>query len=154
MEEFESALDLGNIKNMEDLELFNRKYEELSRVLDHLAPEKTKFITKKEKRPWFDEHVANLGRLLRRSEKIWLRVGSDDSWSAYKQIRKQYQDKLMEKEREKISMKIKECGSDSKKLILFVNHLTGHKPEIPIPTRNSDKELADEFANFFLSKIV
>ena len=28
VEEFESALDFGNIENMEDLELVNRKYEE------------------------------------------------------------------------------------------------------------------------------
>ena len=51
-------------------------------------------------------------------------------------------------------MKIEECGFDSKNLFLLVNHLTGCKPEIPLLTRNSDKELADEFANFFLSKIV
>ena len=51
-------------------------------------------------------------------------------------------------------MKIEKCGSDSKKLFLLVNHLTGHKPEIPLPTRRSDKELAEEFASFFLSKIV
>ena len=52
-------------------------------------------------------------------------------------------------------MKIEECGSNSKKLFLLVNHLTGHKPEIPLPTRRSDKELAEEFASFFfLSKIV
>ena len=60
----------------------------------------------------------------------------------------------MENKREKISMKIEECGSNSKKLFLLVNHLTGHKPEIPLLTRRSDKELADEFASFFLSKIV
>ena len=113
VEEFKPAWDLSNIENMEDLKLANRKYEEeLSRVLDHLAPEKTKIITKK-KRPWFED-VANLRRLLRKSEKIWLRIGSDDSWSAYKQIRKQYQSKLVEKKREKIGMKIVECGSDSK----------------------------------------
>ena len=51
-------------------------------------------------------------------------------------------------------MKIEECGSDSKKLFLSVNHLTGHNPEIPLPTRRSDKELAEEFASFFLSKII
>ena len=102
VEEFESTLDLGNIENMGDLELVNRIYEEeLSRVLNHLAPEKSKFITKKEKRPWFDEDMASLRRVLRRSEKIWMRIRSEDSWSAYKQIRKQYQDKLMEKKREK-----------------------------------------------------
>ena len=52
-------------------------------------------------------------------------------------------------------MKIEECGSNSKKLFLLVNHLTGCKPEIPLPTRRSDKELAEEFTSFFLlSKIV
>ena len=51
-------------------------------------------------------------------------------------------------------MKIEECGSDCKKLFLLVNHPTGLKPEIPLPTRRSDKELAEEFASFFLSKIV
>ena len=59
----------------------------------------------------------------------------------------------MKKKREKIIVKIEECGSDSKKLFPLVNHLTGHKPEIPLPTRSSDKELVEEFASL-LSKIV
>ena len=40
------------------------------------------------------------------------------------------------------------------KLFQLVNHLTGHKPENPLPTSNTDKELADEFADFFISKIL
>ena len=51
-------------------------------------------------------------------------------------------------------MKRVECGSDSKKLFQLVNHFTGHKPEIQLPTRNSDKELADVFASYFLNKTV
>ena len=50
---------------------------------NHLAPEKNKFVTMKEKRPWFDEDVANLRRLLRRFENIWLRIRYDNSWNAY-----------------------------------------------------------------------
>ena len=42
---------------------------------------------------------------------------------------------LTEKKKEKISRKIEECGSDSKNLFQLVNHLTGHKPELPLPTR-------------------
>ena len=83
-----------------------------------------------------------------------MRIRTGNRLSVYKQIRKQYQDKLMKRKREKIIMKIEECGFNSKKLFLLVNHLTGHKPEIPLPTRRSDKELAEEFASFFLSKIV
>ena len=97
IEEFKSALDLGSTENMEEVTLVNEKYEEeLSRVLNNLAPEKTKFVTMKEKRPWFDEDVANLRRLLRRFEKVWLRIRSNNSWNANKQIRKQYQHKLAE----------------------------------------------------------
>ena len=47
-----------------------------------------------------------------------------------------------------------DCCSYSKELFQLVNHLTGHKPELSLPTRRSDKELADKFANFFFSKIV
>ena len=56
--------------------------------------------------------------------------------------------------RETISKKIEECGSDGRKLPQLVNHLTGHKPENPLLARNTDKELADEFADFFISKNV
>ena len=51
-------------------------------------------------------------------------------------------------------MKIEECGSNSKKLPLLVHHLIDCKPEIALPTRRSDKELAEDFVRFFLSKIV
>ena len=51
-------------------------------------------------------------------------------------------------------MKIVECSSDSKNLFQLVNHLTGHTPEIPLPTRNLDKKLTDEFASYFLNTIV
>ena len=108
-------------------------------MLDQLAPERTKHINRKEKRPWFSDDIAGLRRVLRRSEKIWMRIRSENNWSIYKQIRKQYQDMLTEKKKEKISRKIEECGSDGKKLFQLVNHLTDHKPELPLPTRKSDK---------------
>ena len=90
VDKFGSTLNLGHIENMKDLELVNRTYqEELSRVLNHLAPEKTTFITRKEKRPWCDKDISNLRKVLRRSEKIWMRIRSENSWSVCKQIRKQ-----------------------------------------------------------------
>ena len=51
-----------------------------------------------------------------------------------------------------MSKKIEEHGSDTKKLFKLVNHLTGCKPKNPLPARTTDKELADEFANFFIQK--
>ena len=48
IEEFGSILDLGHTENMRDLELINKTYEEeLSRMLDQLAVERTKHIYQK-----------------------------------------------------------------------------------------------------------
>ena len=46
---------------------------------------------------------------------------------------------IVENKKVKISKKIDECGSDSKKLL---------------PTSNTDKQPVDEFADFFISKIL
>ena len=149
VEEFKSALNFGSIENKKDLELVNEKYEnELTRVLNQLTAEKMKLFIKKEKRPWFDEGIANMKRVLRRCENIWVRNGTEDCWRVYQQARRLYQGKIVEKKREIISKKIKECGSDSRKLFQLVNHLTGYKLDSPLLTRNNNKELADKFADF------
>ena len=71
VEEFQSSLDFSNIENIGDLDSVYNKYEnELTRVLDQLAPEKTKMLTNREKRPWFDQDIAYQKRVFRRCEKI------------------------------------------------------------------------------------
>ena len=87
-------------------------------------------------------------------KKLRVRNGTSDSWRAYQQARSLYQGKIVKRKRETISKKIEECGSNSRKLFQLVNHLAGHKPENPLLPRNTDKELANEFADFFISKIV
>ena len=93
-------------------------------------------------------------RVLRRCEKIWVRNGTEDSWRDYQQAKSLYQGKIVEKKRETINKMIEECSSYSRELFQLVNHLTGHKQKNPLPARNTNKELADEFADFFISKIV
>ena len=60
----------------------------------------------------------------------------------------------MKRRYKKISKKIEEYESDSSQLCQLVNHLTNCKMENPLPSRNTDKELADEFADYFIWKIV
>ena len=71
--------------------------KELTRILDQLAPEKTKLFIKKERKPWYDEEVANMKRAVRRSEKIWVRNGTMISWNIYQHIRRLHQIKIVEK---------------------------------------------------------
>jgi hypothetical protein len=50
--------------------------------------------------------------------------------------------------------KIIKHGNDQKALFDIVDSLLDKKQESPLPSSNSDKELADKFANFFTDKIV
>ena len=53
-----------------------------------------------------------------------------------------------------VSIKIEECSHDTRKLFQLVNHLTGHKPDNPLLARGTKQELANEFTDFFIQKII
>ena len=55
---------------------------------------------------------------------------------------------------EVISNKVKECRSDSQKLYALVNNQLGTKISNLLPESNSDENLAEEFTEFFLSKVL
>ena len=48
---------------------------------------------------------------------------------------------------------IKQNSTDTKMLFKVVIELKGNKDQIPLPQAKSDKDLAEEFAQFFLNKI-
>ena len=52
-----------------------------------------------------------------------------------------------------ISNKVIQCGKDSKQLYSLVNNLLGTKVENPMLENRTDLELANDFSEFFSSKI-
>ena len=49
--------------------------------------------------------------------------------------------------------KIKDCGIDAKKLYTLINNLTNNNKDNPLPESQSDEGLANQFAQYFMSKI-
>ena len=60
---------------------------------------------------------------------------------------------LKEVKRNNSSQKIYACNIDTKQLYKLVSELTSSVKENPLPTGKYIKELAEEFVDFFLSKI-
>ena len=60
---------------------------------------------------------------------------------------------LKEAKKITISEKIYACNRDTRQLYKLVSELTSSVKENPLPTGKSNRELAEEFADFFLSKI-
>ena len=48
---------------------------------------------------------------------------------------------------------MEDCKGDVKGLYRMVNKLMGTASENPLPNHTSDKDLAEEFADFFMGKI-
>ena len=48
--------------------------------------------------------------------------------------------------------KIRDCGTDAKKLYTLINNLTNNNKDNPLTKSQSDEGLANQFAQFFMSK--
>ena len=127
--------------------------KQLSTILDEVAPECSKTVTQRVKVLWFTEEVRMLKHKLWRREKIWRKYGSHEHWLAYTDTRMEYKKLLKAEKSIIISNKVIQCGKDSKQLYSLVNNLLGTKVENPMPENQTDLELANDFSEFFSSKI-
>ena len=157
MEELDSQFKYHLNQNMADdeySEFVLRFNNSLMNSLNDLAPQLTKMVTYRPKFPWFTEEVRQIKCRLHRSEKLWRKYREPDLWKAYISVRHEYKELLNKMKMEVISNKVKECRSDSHKLYALVNNLLGTKASNLLTESNSDKDLAKEFAEFFLSKVL
>ena len=61
---------------------------------------------------------------------------------------------LFAAKKEVILDKVMKCGRDTKILYSIVNNITNVNKENPLRDRTSDKELANQFVDYFLGKSV
>jgi hypothetical protein len=133
--------------------LYDSFVKKATAALDSHAPLKEKTITLREKNPWYNENLREQKRICRKKERMWKNCQTDSSWQVFKKERRIYKQMLQESKRKSLSEKISECGRDVKQLYKLVKHLTGTKPDNPLPPRGSDLDLTNEFAEYFISKI-
>ena len=133
--------------------LYNKFVDTAEMALNTHAPVKEKTITVREKNPWYGENLIEQKRTCRNRERIWKRYPQEHTWKALKVERGKYKKMLRKAKQDSISEKVIECGRDLKQLYKLVEHLTGTKADNALPCRSSNEDLANEFADFFISKI-
>ena len=67
--------------------------------------------------------------------------------------KKEIQENAFEAKTACYSKQVKDCRGDIKGLYKMVNTLMGTTLENPLPNHTSNKDLAEEFADFFMDKI-
>ena len=103
---------------------------------------------------WYDSEVRQKKRELRRAEKK-VHVNRTDYYiNEYKRMRQEKCNLVVKKKKFFYKEKINECISDSKKLYRTLNNLLGKNIETKKqPSYANDKQLANDFKNYFVNKI-
>ena len=126
----------------------------LTSSLDVVAPVQTKQITIWRTVPWFTDDARDLKKCMRRREAIWRKYKRGDTWIAFKVARSKYRAELHRAKREILSEKVCDCGNDTWKLYALANALTGVSNNVnPLPECYSHEQLAEDFADNFMTKI-
>ena len=135
--------------------LVNQLNDEIVRVYDVLAPPNWVPSFLRTKQPWYVSDMKEFKKSVRCHEWKWLKYRLDSCWRAYRNVRNKYFGKLKYEKKTSIQQKIEDSRNDTKKLHRLVTHLRGTEPQNPLPDddSNNDKDLANSFIDFFLSKI-
>ena len=151
--------DLGQFNTdsakLENIDELSKSYNcELLKILDKHAPEKEKVTIIRPTLPWFTSETSSLKAICRKMERRWRANKNKESEHIYKSVRHVYRKHLRYNKHKYINSAIQGCGQDMSKMYKFMFTLLGKSKDNPMPPSDSDALLADEFASFFMEKIV
>ena len=126
----------------------------LSDLLNKVAPEKEKIVRKRKLNTWYSDIIKEQKKITRKKEKKWRSNRIKVNWEEFK-IERNKLNKIIRQEKKRVlSEKIIEAGTDTKKLYKLVGEMTGKSLNNPMPENIPDKQLVEQFADFFLNKIL
>ena len=122
-------------------------------LLDKHAPCKAKFITPKTCVAWFDNKAKDLKAKVRKQEKTWWKTKDPLELIRFKTIRREYRHLIHSNKITHFNNCIKEASGNPKQLFAITMGLMGKTKNNQLPDSADDKVLANDFADYFISKI-
>ena len=90
IDKFSEDLDLSEVNAETTDEIVNHMEFKIKSTLDKHAPVVTKDVTIRNIRPWFNSSIKTQKRKMRRSEKLFRRLRTDETWKVFDEDRKKY----------------------------------------------------------------
>jgi hypothetical protein len=134
-------------------ESVNDYNEVLGEILDTHAPLITRTVTLRSSAPWFSDEIKKARTLKRKLEQKSRQSQLESDKEDYKEQCQIYNELLLSTKTAHYSKKVEDSCGNQKALFKIVDDLLHRKAEHPLPSRNSDHILANEFADFFVQKI-
>ena len=134
-------------------ELYNMLAKGYEQIHDKLQPLREKVKTVRYKNKWFSSETAMLKKEKRKAEKQYLRTRSEEDLEHYQMMKKTYKKHLYISRAGYINQAVQNCDADPKKLFALLSELSGKTSSTNLPEHFSEKNLADDFAKYFDTKI-
>ncbi len=126
---------------------------ELRRLLDVHAPEKEKTITEREDSEWFTTELGKLKSHLRKLERKHKCTGLAIDLEIYESKCCEYELLRESTKKHYYNEAVMDCNGNQGTLFTILNRLLHRSSSSPLPTSESNATLAQNFGDFFLSKI-
>ena len=126
---------------------------DLTKLLNEVAPIKNKIVRKRTPNPWFSDNVKAARLTYRRCVKSWVKSLSEDKCRAVKKSRHEYCKQLKHAKKSFFTEKVLSSKGNVKGLCNTINGLIKREKENPMPTNRSNHDLAQHFADFFSNKV-
>ena len=125
----------------------------LSDALDKHAPVKTKCIWDTHHQPWFNDQIKAEIILHHKKERIWQSEQMEYAWRAFYNQRRYVANVIKTAQMSYYKNIISENRHDFKAIYKIVNSLLFRKQEVKLPPITPSTKLAENFSEFFDSKI-
>ena len=123
------------------------------KALDDIAPLKKVKTTNRKPKAWYDKDLKQQRTIMKNREHKWVKYHEDHLWKAYVGERNRYNTMLKFKRNDCLHRIIKSNSNNTRKLFKLVSEITGSSKPNPMPDAQSDKELAEDVAQFFRKKV-
>ncbi len=148
----DSAME-GIDLNSDLADLVDAYNTQLGTVLNKHAPEQTKMITIRKPTPWTTDEIRPDKRECRRLKRKYKNTKLDIDLQLLKEQKLKYKKLLDDKRNEHYTDLLEKNKDDPKSLFKVINSALNKKEDNPYPVASSDRELANDFNDFFDGKI-
>jgi exonuclease III len=126
---------------------------ELKKILDDLAPLKTRTVTIRHDSEWYNDSIRQAKQERRRAERKWRKTQLVVDREIFIDHREKVNGMIDSAKHEFYQNMIANC-TDSKSLFAVVDRLLGRRQSAPLPSQgSSSEELAEMFSEYFVEKI-
>ena len=145
---------ISNLDHFDDLgELVDKYNSSLEMLLEKHAPMKEKIIKIRESAIWYNSALRALKKTKRYYENNWVKNRTSQNLDLFKHFKNEYTLACNKVKTEYYSKLFSDCGSNQRKIYKLIDDLTNGDPPPKYPIESNNIILANNFCEFFTSKI-